>query len=419
MKHIVIIGAGISGLATAWWTHKKYPHAHITIIEKENHVGGCIHATQHEHVHFDMGPKGFLIQGDGRFTLKLIKELGIHQHVVFNSPSAKTRFVYYKEKMHKISLKTLISNGLLSSCIKDLCASRYTHDSSVLEFLQRHCSPKLIHHILNPAVLATRAGHSHLLSTQVTFPELFHQEAQKGSLLFRFLKQALTRKNSPGTFASLSPNFHLLIEALKAQLPVTWMLSSPVSAIHNSEHSVHITVGDQTLSADLLLYTGSIATLSSLWENPNLIPLSKKIIPLYLSAMSLAWTKQQPKLPKGYGVLFADEPPLLGIAFNSQMFPTSQPTSLSLMMDGIWHEETAYASSLAAITKYLNISTPPDAYALFSPPEGLPQHRVGFLNIWNRVKHSLPPNIKLLGQHIVGPGVNRCVAEAFRTVVSL
>lgn len=426
MKHIVIIGAGISGLATAWWIHKKFPLANITIIEKEAHIGGCIQLKHYEHIDLDVGPKGFLTQGDGLYTLQLIKELQLNQNLIFSDPSAKERFIYYNDKMHKVSLGTLLSNGLISSCFKDLCASRYNRDSSVYEFLNRHCSPKLIHNLLNPAVLATRAGYSHLLSAQMAFPALAKLEAQSGSLLLHFLKQKLFRKQNSKkqkfSLASLQPNLFLLIETLKNRLPATWLLSSPVTSIeHLKDNSVLITTAKHSLSADLVIYTGSISALLDLWNHPSIRPLSTKIIPFHMSNVSLAWESKLPKLPKGYGALFADEPPLLGIVYSSQIFPSQHPkrVTMSLMLDGIWHEETAYAYALSAITKYLHISTPPEAFALFSAPEGLPQHRIGFLNAWHQTKQTLPPTIKILGQNIAGPGINRCIAEAFRTVATL
>ncbi|EPP29898.1 protoporphyrinogen oxidase domain protein, partial [Chlamydia psittaci 84-8471/1] len=32
-----------------------------------------------------------------------------------------------------------------------------------------------------------------------------------------------------------------------------------------------------------------------------------------------------PSIPKGYGMLFSDEPPLLGIVYNSRVFPNQMP----------------------------------------------------------------------------------------------
>lgn len=423
MKKVIIIGAGISGLATAWWLHKKFPNIEIFVIEKESHIGGNVCLKQHENFHFDVGPKGFLTQDEGVFTLKLIQELGLDKHLIFSSTNAKTRFIHYNNQTHAINLWTLIKNGLISSCCKDLFSSRYTDDSSVAEFLKRHCSKKFIQHILNPFVLATRAAHSHLLSTHMAFPSLAKQESIKGSLLLHFLRKTkMFSKNGPHShnLATLAPHLYVLIETLQKKLPVTWLLPQQVIHIQSFDTGVQVTTKDTVISADLVIYTGPIAALPSMLNHSRITNLAKTIYPFHLSNISLAWKAKIP-LPNGYGILFADEPPLFGIMFPSQIFPTlhQKQTSISLLIDGFWHEETAYAYALSALSRYLHIFNPPDAYTVFSPPDGLPQHSVNFMKLWPHVKASLPKNIKIVGQNIAGPGLNHCIASAFRAVHTL
>lgn len=306
MKKVIIIGAGISGLATAWWLHKKFADIQITIIESSDHVGGLICLKQQKEFFFDLGPKGFLTQGDGLLTLQLIKELGLEPYVISSNPKAKNRFIHYQEHTHKISPWTLIKNGLITTCLKDLFASRYHQDSSVAEFLKRHSSKKFIHNILNPFILATRAAHPHLLSTHMAFPEFAKQEAQYGSLCLHYLKNfsQIHKKYSSQYLASLNPNLYVLIETLQKKLPVTWKLSQQVTNIQHSNHSVQITTNKETLSADLVIYTGPIASLPNLFDHAGILALSKTIYPLHISNISLAWRSNQPKIPHGYGILF-------------------------------------------------------------------------------------------------------------------
>ncbi|EPP31139.1 protoporphyrinogen oxidase domain protein [Chlamydia psittaci C1/97] len=135
----------------------------------------------------------------------------------------------------------------------------------------------------------------------------------------------------------------------------------------------------------------------------------------------MGWNRDMPSIPKGYGMLFSDEPPLLGIVYNSRVFPNQMPgkTVLSLLLENRWHQEEAFAFSLAAISEYLGISTKPDVFSLFSPEEGLPQHGVGFLEMKNQILPVLPHNLKIVGQNFSGPGLNRCVASAYQTVAAI
>lgn len=421
MKKVFIIGSGISGLASAWWLKQRFPDVECLILEKSSRPGGLFYSTYSQDFALDLGPKGFLTRGDGEYTLKLIKELGLSSRLVASNKTAKTRFIRYKGKTRKISLWTLLKEGLPLAMIKDCFASRYDQDSSVQDFLQRHSTKSLMHHILNPIILATRAGHSHLLSAHMALPSLSAYEAQTGSLLRGYLKHSSIKNRREPYLASLKPSFGVLIDTLVNQLPVTWKFSSPVTKISCSPSQVTIHTEKEILSGDLAIYTGPLSSLPQLINLPGMTQLAKKTLSWDLSCVTLGWQMQQPQIPKGYGMLFSDEPPLLGIIFNSQVFPEQFPqkTVISLLLENRWYEEDAYAFSLAGVSEYLNISHKPDVFSLFSPEEGLPQHCVGFLKEKTHVLPHLPCNLKIVGQNLSGPGVNRCIASAYQTITAL
>ncbi|WP_201456363.1 protoporphyrinogen oxidase [Chlamydia sp. 17-3921] len=424
MNKVIIIGSGISGLASAWWLHKKFPNAQLIILDKATSPGGLLFTIQKQGFSFDLGPKGFLTQGEGEFTLKLIKELGLNDALIFNNKAAKKRYIHYKGKTRKISFLSLIQEGLLTSLIKDLFAPCYPHDSSIEAFFERHSTRNLTKYILNPVVTAIRAGRSSNLSTYMAFPSLAKREAETGSLLRSYLKELFScqkRTKKEHTLATLQPSLKVLIDTLKAKIPAEWKFSSPVIKIISSSENVQIMTPSETLSADLAIYTGPLNLLSSLTNISNLKILEERTLSWHFSSTALGWHSSKFSLPKGYGMLFAEEPPLLGIVWNSQIFPQQAlgKTSLSLLLEGFWHEAEAYACSIAAISKYLGISQKPDAFSLFSPRDGVPQHSVGFLEARQRILPSLPKTLKFVGQNIAGPGLNRCIASAYNTIATL
>ncbi|BAE80908.1 protoporphyrinogen oxidase [Chlamydia felis Fe/C-56] len=422
MKKAIVIGAGISGLSTAWWLHRKFPSIELIIIDKAHRPGGLIYTDLQEDFHLDLGPKGFLVQGEGEYTLKLIHDLGLSDFLIASDKTAKKRFIRYKGKTRKVSPWTLIKEGLPFAIIKDLFASRYTKDNSVYDFLQRHSTTNLIHNVLNPIVTAIRAGRSDVLSAHMAFPTLSQYEATTGSILRGYLKDSSKKKikNAP-YLASLRPNLGILIDTLVKKLPATWKFSSSVTKIDCFPSEVVVSTMQDTFSGDLAIYTGPVSLLPSLIDVPGIQHLAKKTLYWNLSCATLGWDKDNPSIPKGYGMLLSDEPPLLGIVYNSRVFPEHFPgkTVLSLLLENRWHEEEAYAFSLAAISEYLGISKKPDVFSLFSPEEGLPQHCVGFLEMKNRILPSIPHNLKIVGQNFAGPGLNRCVASAYQTIATI
>ena len=76
----VIVGAGVSGLYTAYELNKKYPDASICILEATKYIGGRLHSIKYD---------GFIMDGGGaRFNteqyriIKLIKELDLWSKIV-------------------------------------------------------------------------------------------------------------------------------------------------------------------------------------------------------------------------------------------------------------------------------------------------------------------------------------------------
>src|SRR6056300_873427 len=75
MKKLIIIGSGISGLASAYYLRKKFK---IKIFEKNNYLGGHTH-THHlkeENVNYD---SGFIVFNNKNYPnfIKLINELNV------------------------------------------------------------------------------------------------------------------------------------------------------------------------------------------------------------------------------------------------------------------------------------------------------------------------------------------------------
>src|SRR5262249_55994094 len=75
MPRIVVVGAGISGLATAFRLRQRRPDAAITVLESAPRAGGKIGTETHHGFPVHIGPNGFLDSKPS--TLELCPELGI------------------------------------------------------------------------------------------------------------------------------------------------------------------------------------------------------------------------------------------------------------------------------------------------------------------------------------------------------
>ena len=81
-RQIIVLGAGISGLAIAWYLKQFLgSDAPVHVIEKSSRPGGWIQTLQTEGYLFEQGPRSCRSKGAGQETLALIENLGLEDQV--------------------------------------------------------------------------------------------------------------------------------------------------------------------------------------------------------------------------------------------------------------------------------------------------------------------------------------------------
>ena len=118
MKKIIVIGAGISGLSSAWLLREKAKKTGIeielNILEKEPRVGGKIWSIQADGYTCEWGPNGFLDSKPQ--TLQLCESLGIHSTLLRSNDNARKRFIFSDGELHRLPENgpSFLKSGLIS-----------------------------------------------------------------------------------------------------------------------------------------------------------------------------------------------------------------------------------------------------------------------------------------------------------------
>src|SRR5262245_20984593 len=101
MNRVVIIGAGISGLATAFRLQQLAPQLEITILEKADRPGGNAWTERREGFQIEAGPNGFL--DTKPTTVQLCRDLGLADHLVHASKaSSKNRYLFLDGRLRRL-----------------------------------------------------------------------------------------------------------------------------------------------------------------------------------------------------------------------------------------------------------------------------------------------------------------------------
>ncbi|MEJ2289553.1 MAG: FAD-dependent oxidoreductase, partial [Deinococcales bacterium] len=91
-RRVAVVGAGITGLATAYRLERTRPDWDVVVLEAGEHVGGKARTTVRDGYTVDWGPNGFLTSAPE--TLTLARDLGLEEELQPAEDAARRRYLY-------------------------------------------------------------------------------------------------------------------------------------------------------------------------------------------------------------------------------------------------------------------------------------------------------------------------------------
>jgi oxygen-dependent protoporphyrinogen oxidase len=246
-KKIVVIGAGISGLTTAYLLSKK--GFGVTIIEKNNSVGGSIESVIENGFLFDRGPNSALETTP--VIGQLIRELNLENELLYASKQANKRYILRDNKLHSLPMSPLglIKTKLFSTKAKfRLMAEPFIGRSndgyyqSLAEFVKRRLGQEFLDYAINPFVAGVYAGRPEELSVKSAFPKLYALEEKYGGLIVGTIRSIRERKKraevakQSAKMLSFKSGMIALPTAIEKYFGNNILLSSEVVSIDKSKN---------------------------------------------------------------------------------------------------------------------------------------------------------------------------------------
>lgn len=396
---IAILGGGISGLSAAWFLRKKYERAQITLIEKENSLGGWMQTSHEGGFLFEKGPRTFQ-SSRCKHLLALIHELGLENEVIFSDPCAKRRYLWVGGRLR--SLASFLPQLLPALICEPFRAKAIADDESIYDFAARKLGPKTANTLFDALALGIYAGDIHKLSIRSCFPSFFQMEREKGSLVLGMLFSKM--KRGPKGLFTLRDGMGRLIERLVEKSQIDTSLNTAVEAIQSGG----VVANGAFYPADLIIsaLSGSaIGRLTGLWNDFQ---------ERDLWVVHLAYARAVlPQQGFGYLVPTQEGENLIGMVFDSAIFPQQNAqgeTRITAMM-----REGSIEAAQEVMKRHLGVSKPPLFAAAYLAKKAIPQFHVGY---WQRLARfekeakSQFPSLVLLGNYIKGASVEACVSLA-------
>lgn len=341
MEEIIIVGAGITGLTTAYLLKKE--GFRVKVLEVKDEVGGNIKTEYHHNFVFDTGPNSGLETTP--LIGQLVNELNLQNEFVYANRKANKRYILRDNILYPLPMnpKDFITTKLFSTSGKFrilmepfVGKSQDGYYQSVAEFVRRRLGQEFLDYAINPFVSGVFAGDPENLSVKSAFPKLYRLEEVYGGLFKGMLKGAKERKESAEKSKQNAPMFSfkngmsVFVNRLSELMKEDILMNHRVVKIQRDEKKLivkAINKGTERIfeTKSILLATPAFATADILHEfNPYLCNHLLSIYYPPVLVLNVIYRKDKIGQPlDGFGFLIPEKEKksFLGAIWNDAIFP--------------------------------------------------------------------------------------------------
>lgn len=444
-KKVIVLGAGISGLTTAYLLHQD--GYDVTVLEKNDRVGGSIETVVENGLLFDRGPNSALETTP--LIAKLVEELNLKDQFVYANKKGNKRYILRNNQLHAlpISPPALIKSRLFSAKAKlrlmkepFIGKSQDGYYQSIAEFVTRRLGQEFLDYAINPFVAGVYAGNPEDLSVKSAFPKLYALEEEYGGLIVGTIRSIRKRKKrkekskQSAKMISFIDGMNVLPEAIANFLGDRVKLNAEVFAIKKTadgNYGVTYKEGEQslTLLTDIVLSTIPAYKAGDLFGHFD-ERLKKHLDDIYyppVLVLYLAYNKNDVGQPlDGFGFLVPskEEKSFLGAIWSSVIFPNraeDNTASFTLFVGGSRNpgfiydnEEELIKTVRQEFEQLMNIKGEPLHLAKRYWEKAIPQYTIGYVESENYFDHFEKDNIGIFlsGNYRGGISVGDCITNA-------
>jgi oxygen-dependent protoporphyrinogen oxidase len=443
-KQVIVIGAGISGLACAY--RLKRLGLPVILLEASGRVGGLVGSMRKDGFLFESGPQSF--QGTEPL-LELIREVGIEGELQRADPRAP-RFIYLHGKLQKIPMtpQALMASSLLGLKSRARIASEPfkrtkppTKEESVADFVRRKFGHEILEYLVAPFVSGVYAGDPEKLSLRAAFPTLEEWEREYGSVLRGAMKSRSEKEKASGPppLCSFKDGVGSLANAMAGRLGVSVRPGAKVTSVARSANyqvCVEYEGRNEMLEAAAVVVSTPAYTAAHLAAQVS-SPLKHMLSGVAYAPVAVVacgyYDRQIAEKLDGFGFLVprSEKVRTLGTVWNSSLFAgraRAGSVAITSFVGGATDPKIVDRSDdeIAAIVqdenaRILQISGSPVASAVWKYPKALPQYNLGHGHVVEAIRDGerANPGLFFSGNYLEGPSLGKCVETANQTALAI
>ena len=459
MKKVIIIGGGISGLSTAWLLRDKAQatgvELEITLLEKEQRVGGKIWSIKADGYTCEWGPNGFLDSKPQ--TLELCRSIGVENNLHRSNDNARKRFIFSGGELHRLpeGAASFLKSRLISWPGKLRLALEPTPfvasapvgvDETLADFGRRRLGSEALDKLIAPMVSGIFAGDPETMSLVSCFPRIAELEREYGGLVRAMIMLAKKKKKDiaegkvvssaagpGGVLTSFREGIQYLSDALADSLGGIVRPGTDATAVNKGQdlaYCVKCADGSELEADQVIIAAPAFAAAGMLSGlDAGISGVLEQIPYASMTVICFGYERERISHPlDGFGYLIPRKEgrSTLGTLWDSSMFENRAPQGkvlLRSMMGGACFPEYVKLSDDEVVARVrqdlkatMNIDAEPSFVRVFRHPQAIPQYIVGHgqrLEMLNELLKA-HPGLILTGNSYRGIGLNDCVAAAQR-----
>ncbi|MFF9376553.1 protoporphyrinogen oxidase [Streptomyces griseoluteus] len=450
--HVVVIGAGVAGLAAA---HRALARgARVTVLEATDRVGGKLLPGEIAGLRVDLGAESMLARRPE--AVGLAREVGLGDRL--RPPSTATASIWTRDALRPMpkghvmgvpgtaaALSGLLSAEGLARIERDaeLPPTEVGDDVAVGEYVAARMGREVVDRLVEPLLGGVYAGDAYRLSLRSAVPQL-HQAARTHHTLTAAVRSLQAKAAEAG---QTGPVF-LGVEGGVGTLPLAVadsvrarggeiLTRTPVTELRRDGTGWRVTAGDRTLHADAVVVAVPAPAASALLraEVPAAAAELAAVEYASMALITLAYRRAEAALPEGSGFLV---PPVDGRTIKAATFASQKwgwvgaedPDLLVVRTSVGRHHETEILerddTELVRVARRdlraaTGLDAEPVATRVTRWTDGLPQYPVGHHARVARVREHIAklPGLVVCGAQYDGVGIPACVASAYAAVDQL
>lgn len=460
-KRVVILGGGITGLATAFYLQKeareKQLPIEVTLIEATHRLGGKIQTVVRDGFVIERGPDSFIARKQS--ASRLAKEVGMGDSLVSNT--AGKSYVLAKERLHPMpggsimgiptEIGPFITTGLFSLTGKMRAAADFVlprsnavQDQSLGHFFRRRLGDEVVENLIEPLLSGIYAGDIDQMSLMSTFPQFYEVEQKYRSLVLGMKKATPAPKKSPaskgskkGMFLTTKGGLQSFVDAIVDKLdPNSIMKGYRVEYVRKAENGYHIRLNSgETIQADTVVSTVSHQVLPAIFPDFEFFEVFEDVPSTSVANVALAFPKEAiAKDIDGTGFVVSrnSDYSITACTWGHKKWPHSCPEDKVLLrcFVGRAGDETVVDLSddeiikivLEDMNKTMNITMEPEFAVISRWKNAMPQYTVGhkerLAKVLDQVDKELP-GVFIAGSSFEGLGIPDCIDQGEAAVAKV